>query len=112
MAQYCPDKSISTNPDNPVSEAGSIAQPNPFDWREEEYDIYSQYQANPVIESPFFHANNLDLDHLTESLDMQPEDGWELLSYKTGKNPDGTNMSVQANFVYRVALNGFTRTSL
>lgn len=108
VAQYCPDKNISTNPDNPVSETGSIAEPNPFDWREEEFDIYSQYQANSVIESPFFHANNLDLDHLTENLDMKPEDGWELLTYKTGKNPDGTNMSTQADFVYFILYNKFT----
>ena len=110
IAQYCPDKSISTHPDNPVSETGSIAQPNPFDWREEEFPVYTQYQppANSVIESPFFHPNNLDLAHLVINKDMQPEDGWELITYKTGKNPDGTNMSTQADFVYLVLYNKYT----
>lgn len=39
---------------------------------------------------------------------MKPENGWELIAYKTGKNPDGTNMSTQANFVYMVLYNKYT----
>ncbi len=81
-AQHCPDKSISTDPDNPVSESGSIAVPNPFDWRVEYFPVNSEYQppSATFIQSPFYHPNNGDLSHLVDSKDMQPEDGWELIT--------------------------------
>lgn len=54
FSQACPDKNISTHPDNPVGEPGAVAKVNPFDWRENEFDIFSQYQTGSIVESPFF----------------------------------------------------------
>ncbi len=106
-AQFCAEPNVVTNPDNPSS--GFSNQPaNSFDWRTSSYDVFSQYQVNSVIESPFYHPNNADLDHLVESKDMKSEDGWELMAYKTGVKPDGTNSTTQADFVYVVLYNKYS----
>jgi hypothetical protein len=65
------------------------AKVNTFDWRTPTYNV-NWNGGTTTVENPFYQINNSSINHLYESKDMLPDDGWELFAHEFGYNDDGT----------------------
>ncbi len=101
----CVKTQISTDPDNPInSERSSML--NTFDWTQEWFDLYCDNINDNQIQSPFYQPNNVNINHLKESKDRLPKDGWELIHYDLGFNLS----SGSVDYPYLVLYNRYTGT--
>ncbi|MEY4937583.1 MAG: hypothetical protein RIS64_3942 [Bacteroidota bacterium] len=108
-------RAITTDPRSPVN----LQRPsftNHFDWRPKYFPTYINptselYDSHGDIVSPFWQSPNFQLDHLVESKDNRPEDGWELLVKDFGgvhgsEYPEDANRFVQT-YPYVVLYNKY-----
>ena len=105
----CDEKGIKTDPANPVNtELGSGVRLNTFDWTAKKYRINSAYIASDSLDSPWHQDDNLNVVQFLTDKDRLPKDGWELIKYDVGMNPNGTIATPGATFVYVVLYNRYT----
>jgi hypothetical protein len=96
FAQYCPENTISTNPDN-YQNSTDNSQLLKFDWRLQTWTGYRPGIPVPVsyqITSPFFNTNgNPNLRELSfpTAKNYRPEDGWEFIAKNFGSTLEGSD---------------------
>ena len=82
--------------DNAPCTTGSPSSGNSFDWKTQNFTIYTNAQGVKTVESPFFNSSltNPNVNEFSQySLkDFQPADGWELIQYDFGNATIGTDV--------------------
>ena len=75
----CPAIGIFTRPDSALNPQRP-SMINNFNWLSQKYKLntISASPGNDSIWSPIYQPDNPIIDHLRLSLDMLPQDGWEL----------------------------------
>lgn len=83
---------------------------NNFDWLKQKYKLntIAASPGNDSIWSPIYQPDNTIIDHLRLSLDMKPQDGWELLRREMGYNQDGTPSNPKPENPYIVMYNKYS----
>ena len=105
----CDPNGIFTRPDLPVNpQIPSLT--NNFDWMRIKYKLNTAFATpgNDSIFSPIYQPDNDIIDHLRLSLDMKPQDGWELLRREFGYNHDGTFTNPKPENPYIVMYNKYS----
>ena len=110
IAQNCPPKGISTDPDNRVNTEKPSANNIYFDWQTTSYGVFSSNINGSPVTAPFFQTDNTAMNpRFTEDPDRLPEDGWELIKFDMGLDKvTGANNPIPTSFVYVVLYNKFT----
>jgi len=101
-------KGITTNPSAPTNPEKDSKRNTFFDWRTPFYQVNSASIAATQIESPFFQNNNANVSHFFENKDMNPADGWELITYDLGFSENGTPKNPPTDYVFVVLYNKYT----
>ncbi|MET0463500.1 MAG: T9SS type A sorting domain-containing protein [Chitinophagaceae bacterium] len=104
----CDTIGIFTNPAAPVNTQRPTMLNN-FNWLAQKYLINTTGASpgNDSIESPIHQIDNDIIDHLRLSLDMQPQDGWELLRREMGYEQNGTPKNPKPENPYIVMYNKY-----
>ena len=105
----CDNKGITTNPDASINNERPAKRNTFFDWRTQYYQVNSNNVPATQIESPFYQGyQNSNVGALYTNKDMQPGDGWELISYDMGFNENGTPKNPKSDYVHLVLYNKYT----
>lgn len=83
------------------------AKINTFDWRTPTYNI-NWNGGTTGVDNPFYQINNASINHLFESKDMLPEDGWELFAREFGYNDAGIPLAQKVGIPILILYNRYT----
>lgn len=105
----CLEANILTRPDSAIN-TQRPSMLNNFDWLKQKYKLntIAASPGNDSIWSPIYQPDNTIIDHLRLSLDMKPQDGWELLRREMGYNQDGTPSNPKPENPYIVMYNKYS----
>ncbi|HMO62072.1 MAG TPA: T9SS type A sorting domain-containing protein [Ferruginibacter sp.] len=105
----CPAVNIFTRPDSAFNPQRPLMINN-FNWLHQKYKLntIAATPGNDSIWSPIYQPDNSIIDHLRLSLDMKPQDGWELLRREMGYNQDGTPANPKPENSYIVMYNKYS----
>lgn len=105
----CPAANIFTRPDSAIN-TQRPSMLNNFDWLKQKYKLntIAATPGNDSIWSPIYQPDNSIIDHLRLSLDMKPQDGWELLRREMGYNQDGTPANPKPENPYIIMYNKYS----
>lgn len=110
-AAQCPAVDIYTRPDAPANPQRP-AMTNNFNWLTTKYKLntLAASPGNDSIWSPVYQPDNEIVDHLRLALDMNPQDGWELLRREMGYNHDGSATNPKPENPYIIMYNKYSST--